>query len=376
MVSKSRERDREAVRRRVRQKGQSGHTAPSGPTASEERPDKQVEVAVADTQQALRQSESEGAFAAGFREGHREPWLESVGLRRDDVAGSSVLLAEPHHVSFYGKTVTDGFLKGAADLGLRVQFHYLDFNPEIELSFVSRVADSGLDGLAFYPLYRTPEECELVADLCQRSFPCVLFDRRLPEADTDFVGTDNQDAYERLTDILITHGHKTIAYVARDFADSVMDDRLAGYRRALENAGLPYREKLLIEGEWHFAAPAIVKDFVAHKPRPTAFLCSDQYSADILLSALQTCQLGVSEDVEIASMDDREPDEYHEAPWLTAVQDGYAIGRQTAEFLAARIAQPNRASEQRLVKATILSHDHRIRAPTRANAKGRKELQE
>jgi transcriptional regulator with XRE-family HTH domain len=54
---------------------------------------------------------------------------------------------------------------------------------------------------------------------------------------------------------LIRKGHRRIAHIAGDQATPPGRLRLAGYRRAMEAAGLPVDESLLVYGDLHVAAP-------------------------------------------------------------------------------------------------------------------------
>lgn len=90
------------------------------------------------------------------------------------------------------------------------------------------------------------------------------------------VDTDNfQDSY-RLTEHLISLGHRDIACLHAPLDYHVSIDRLAGYKRAMQDAGLPLQSGLMIDGGYTaesacLAATALLKSPLA----PTAVFATD-----------------------------------------------------------------------------------------------------
>ena len=211
-------------------------------------------------------------------------------------------------------------------------------------------------GVALWAQFATPEESALIEGLSQSQFPCVLVDRYLPGLEADFVGTANRVGFEHLTSTLIGRGHRTIAFVSRDQADSVMVDRLAGYRHALSKAGIAFNQDIVEEKGYTFAGDERAVRAMFDSPhRPTAVVCSDNWTAVHVTRALATCELTVPDDVQLATMDDfGEPGVLTRPNWLTAVQDGIEIGRQVGDLLLSRISAPSKLFEQRFVRPLFL----------------------
>src|SRR3954465_12263447 len=73
----------------------------------------------------------------------------------------------------------------------------------------------------------------------------VLVDRPAPGLDADVVGIDDHRAAYDAVSHLIDHGHRDVAYIG-DYADiPTSAARLAGYRQALTDHGLPVPDRLV-----------------------------------------------------------------------------------------------------------------------------------
>ena len=77
--------------------------------------------------------------------------------------------------------------------------------------------------------------------------PVVQVMRRLPGLKASLVAPENREGARKATAHLIEHGHRRIAFIGGTTALFVREERLSGYRLALEEAGIPLDESLVIE---------------------------------------------------------------------------------------------------------------------------------
>src|SRR3954453_371897 len=112
-----------------------------------------------------------------------------------------------------------------------------------------------------------------VAMLQRDDLPVVLIDVAHPAL--THVVIDDVQGGELATSHLLEKGHRTIGFVgdapAQDFGFTSSDRRLAGYRRALEAAGLPSNGALIRRGRHGRAeARALSTELLSSEDRPTA----------------------------------------------------------------------------------------------------------
>ncbi len=83
--------------------------------------------------------------------------------------------------------------------------------------------------------------------LDRRHLPFVLVDRTIPGYHGDIVQGDGVSGARQLVDHLVALGHQRIALITESGAVSTARERLAGYTRALEDAGIAFDPRLVVE---------------------------------------------------------------------------------------------------------------------------------
>jgi LacI family transcriptional regulator len=135
--------------------------------------------------------------------------------------------------------------------------------------------------------------------------PCVLPD----DAGGAALGTHH----------LVAAGRRRVALINGPYRYEATLARLEGYRRVLEEAGLPFDPALVRAGEWHEESGyRAARELLALPERPDAVLCSSDHLAVGALAALREAGLRVPEDVALVGFDNR----YfaaHQRPPLTTV---------------------------------------------------------
>src|SRR5271165_4868855 len=169
-------------------------------------------------------------------------------------------------------------------------------NPIRQQQVVRSMREHGAAGLVLAPAMGTSlsELKPLLAGL-----PVVQVMRRLPGLKASVVAPENKEGARKATAHLIANGHQRIAFVGGVSSMLVREERLAGYRLALEGAGIPLDLSLVIETTTNYsgggaAAPRLLN---LHEPA-TAALCFNDVVAVGLIRALT--EIGVSVGVNFA----------------------------------------------------------------------------
>ena len=80
--------------------------------------------------------------------------------------------------------------------------------------------------------------------------PIVLIDRKIQGIDCDSVLVDNKKAAEDAVHYFIERGHRNIGIIGGPEEVFTAQERMAGYCKALESAGIPVRESLIWHGDY------------------------------------------------------------------------------------------------------------------------------
>ena len=228
-----------------------------------------------------------------------------------------------------------GFIESAAEAGYHTMVYFLRFSNDAEFGFLADVRNGGIEGVAFWPQHASDRLLSLLSKFRRSAFPFVLIDRYLRGIEADFVVTDNERVACELTRALIERGHKHIGLISSEMDNTTTEDRMTGYRRALDEASLPYVPELTgvleMGGE---PVGRVVSRIMAHRGRPTAFVGANDGVTEKLADALTELGYAIPRNVELATVDDNAIAETMGIPMLTASQTGYEMGRRSAEVLA------------------------------------------
>jgi LacI family transcriptional regulator len=119
------------------------------------------------------------------------------------------------------------------------------------------------------------------------------------------VGVDNEAGMARMIGALVELGHREIAFLAGPSTLFVARARLVGYRRGLEDAGIPFDERLVIHTSFDRDGGALGVDTLLGGPaRFTAVACSNDPLAMGALARLGELGIGVPGQVSVAGFDD------------------------------------------------------------------------
>lgn len=173
----------------------------------------------------------------------------------------------------------------------------------------------------------------------QARTPLVFVDRepaRLPAADS--VVQDDVGGGRLATGHLISHGHRSVAFVGDDTWTGRLRHR--GWQQALDEAGLPARSDLAHLGEVDADTLGPVLDRMLRAPEaPTAVFSSNARCTVALLTVLQRLR---RRDVGLIGFGDF-PTAAALRPAVTVIdQDGDAMGRFAVDRLFTRLDQPAR----------------------------------
>jgi LacI family transcriptional regulator len=180
--------------------------------------------------------------------------------------------------------------------------------------------------------------------LRERGLPIVFLDRKPPRAlDGDHVGTDNLGAAARLVSQLIHMGHRRIACLTNIDWVSTVQERVRGYERALESAGVAPDDALLAkwevrEGEGETEAMIrTLRGLLDQATPPTALFAINDTLALAAIDALREMGLSVPEDLSVAGFDGLLRWVPGGGQLTSAAQDFSRIGELAAELLLERL---------------------------------------
>lgn len=186
------------------------------------------------------------------------------------------------------------------------------------------------------------------------------------------VRIDDVAASHNAVQHLINLGHDRIALISGDIEDSTLcaapRDRRAGYRAALESAGLPTDPNLEVRGDFTAAGGASATAELFARPRPpTAIFAESDEMAFGAIGTLTRLGLKVPDDVSVVGFDDHPLAEVMNLTTMSqsVAEQGRAVARQLVAALDRR-EDPDMAGQIFLPTRLFVRGTTAVRAATRA----------
>lgn len=201
-------------------------------------------------------------------------------------------------------------------------------NPELALLYLNRLGARGVDGV----IIASPFSHDGFG-LRLKSLPLVFVD--WPSAPGPMVNFDHEGAGFMATRHVIEHSHERIGMVTPPVAWSNVAPRLAGYQRALEDAGLAFDPSLVAESvgfEADHASLPTRQLMELSKPPTAIFSVSDTLGLGVI-SELARQSARVPDDVAVVSADGIAMGALANPPLTTVKLPAYELGAEARSML-------------------------------------------
>lgn len=221
-----------------------------------------------------------------------------------------------------------------------------------EETYLRELRAKRVDGLILAPAgVAHPYLRALVDD----GFPLVFLDREIDELSVSAVLLDNFESAHVAVSRLIALGHRRIAIVAGRQHISSTRERLAGYWQALDQAGLPRDEHLVIWGDSRTEPSRLATlALLSADAPPTAVFSANNLMTIGVLSAALALGLRVPEDLALIGFDDFPWADVFRPRLSTVAQPTYALGQNAASMLLDSINAESAPAPRRVVLAGTL----------------------
>ncbi|MEH7108494.1 MULTISPECIES: LacI family DNA-binding transcriptional regulator [Bacillaceae] len=211
---------------------------------------------------------------------------------------------------------------------------------EIHEEVLSMVMGRRVDGIVL--LYSRIND-RTMQFLEEAGFPFTVVGRpSVNEERITYVDNDNVAISKQITNYLIKHGHKRIAYIGINYEFVVTFDRINGYKAALKEAGIPLNEEYIIHESYIIEkGKDSIRTLMELQTPPTALVTQDDLMAYEIISYLETLNIKVPNDISVVGFNNLSLSE-HSRPPLTSVDIGtFQLGYEATKYLIEKIEQPD-----------------------------------
>lgn len=239
---------------------------------------------------------------------------QQVGYRTNEVA-RSLVTRKTRIIGLVVSDIANPFFaevaKGVEYEGMQKGYSIIlcnsDWNLGREQEHLQVLKSRQVDGLIVHPSRELSESA--LRQFEEDGIPVVFLGNNFRGGNPYFVSVDNVRGAFQATSYLISLGHRNILHVTGDDHNAkqgnrIAMDRMSGYRLALERAGLPFQERLLIDAlPGYEGAYRSALHFLRQSSDPTAIFAMSDMTAMGVYKAVGELGLHIPRDISVVGFD-------------------------------------------------------------------------
>jgi len=243
-----------------------------------------------------------------------------------------MLVRRPYHIASDGflTQILDGLLEDVHRSGLRLLFDIIEPQHQHE-AYLNLVRAKHIDGI----ILSGPRFDDQALDALEEDGVPLVLMGHLPGSNICSVDIDNIKASRMAVKHLIDLGHKQIACITNASpAYTAAADRLAGYNQALEDAGIPFDDRLVRYGDFTMASgyEQMQSLFEMNAGFSAVFVASDEIAIGAKASICEH-NLNIPQDIALVGFDDLPIARYLEPPLTTVTVPAIKLAQKASTML-------------------------------------------
>lgn len=211
-----------------------------------------------------------------------------------------------------------------------------------------------VDGVIFADVIENDSQLKR---LVKEEFPLVVINKKIEDPQVSCVAVDNFKGAYDATEFLIHHGHRLIAHLAGDVRVQCAQERLEGYKAALEKNKIKPREEYI--KNTHFSSKEArekLEELFSSKEPPTAlFCCSDDVASEVLVYSEEK-KIRIPKDLSVIGFDDNSHLLYGNL-MLTTVRQPIAVMVSTAVDILKELVEKKSAARKIVLAPELIVRD-------------------
>ncbi|MFC0589071.1 LacI family DNA-binding transcriptional regulator [Novosphingobium aquiterrae] len=248
---------------------------------------------------------------------------------------NQVALIYDNHSPYYMSQIQKGCWEACKEKGIRLLAQPVDVaDPQVGEQVRGLVTETHVDGII---LSSPVTDCDPVLRALEAmDIPFVRISPGTNHALTSSVFMDDAQAADDMTTYLINRGHRRIGFIKGHPNHMASDERLFGYRRALDRAGISFEPSLVCDGEFDFDSGVRAGAFLLDSDAPpTAIFASNDDMAAGVLALAHDRGVHVPDQISVVGFDDTTLARTVWPPLTTIHQPMVELARTATEILTA-----------------------------------------
>jgi len=186
--------------------------------------------------------------------------------------------------------------------------------------------------------------------LCDKKIPVVFFDRVIEDIAVARVVTNDFEAARKATIELMAKGCRQLAFVALSDKVAIMNHRLEGFKKALQDKGLLFDDRMLVNCTSSEAqTQKALKHLLTSASRPDGVLVSAEKPATDIYSICNEIGLNIPADLKVIAFSSMQIAALLHPPLSTITQPAFEMGKTAASLLFKALEKSNFKLEREFV---------------------------
>jgi LacI family transcriptional regulator len=262
----------------------------------------------------------------GYRSNH---FARNLRNQKTDTIGVIV----PRLNSNFMSSIIAGIERIANNHGYNLIISQSSESATKEAASAKTMFNSRVDGLLVSLAYDT-KDLSHFDTFFKRNTPVIFFDRVKEHHNSTNILIDNKKAGYDATKHLVEQGCKRIVHITALSEQNVYLDRMQGYKQALAESKIPFKEKQLIFGNLSQEAGANAAETILKmKPLPDGVFVANDNCAIGCMMALKRAGVRIPEDIAFVGFNNDPVSQVIEPNLSTINYSGFEMGEVAARHL-------------------------------------------
>ena len=276
----------------------------------------------------------------------------SLSMRDSKLIGVVVPQTEPGERLMFQNSFYSEALGSIEYYARQKGYHILISATDANESYLTLAKKRNLDGIIVIGMY--PDK--FYQQMKKTQIPIVLIDSYTNDHYYHNVRIDDAYGSYLATKHMLENGHREIAFFAGQLKENgVMKKRMVGYRQALEEFGIAFKEELVFEDQIDYESGiALARKLLSSGVKATGIIAAADILAIGAMKGLYDAGCRVPDDYSIIGFDDLEISKYL-TPGLTTVKQQISLkGQRAVELLLNHIDDPNLPKQEAILPLELV----------------------
>lgn len=261
--------------------------------------------------------------------------------------------------SYFMTAVLAGIEEVATEAGYDILIAHSNETVTKERTNAHNLFNKRVDGVIASLAYDT-DDLNHFEPFIKKHIPLLFFDRIDNSIAATQVVIDNVEAGYLATKHLIQQGCKRIVHATANLKRNVYADRLSGYKKALLEHKLPYKEDLVLVNDFkEDTGKFIVEQILAMKQQPDGLFVTNDFCSAVCIAELKKAGFKVPKDIAVVGFNNDVVSRMVEPNITTINYPGKLMGRTIAERLVLQLKTKKNINkqEQIIVPSELIVRD-------------------